>query len=229
MAAFARALESTAGLPKDRVRAVYEPTEKGGLARLGSPDTAVAIVPWPFFSVHGAAQGLEPRLQVELTLGKTEVWSLVAKKGRVTEPGALAAFTIQSIAGYAPGFVRSAVPAFGPIPESARVVESSQILSGLKKAAGGADLALLLDGAQSASLPTLAFAKDLDVVARSAPLPVGYVTSVGKRLSKARWAAVEKGLLALDSTPDGRAALVSIRLARFLPLDPASSAPKSAR
>lgn len=225
MDAFAAALSRVAGWPSGRIAAVYHETEQGGLGRLGAPDAALALVPLPFLLEHGEALRLTPRLQVQSAGSElTEVWSLVARKGLVTSPAALDRFTVVSLAGYSPRFVRSALGAWGPIPEGTRVVHSGQVLSALRKAAAGEKVALLLDRAQAAALATLPFAGDLEVVARSSPLPAAFVCTVGTRLAPARWKALEKGFLALPSTPEGAAAMAGLRFVRFAPLDAASLA-----
>lgn len=221
MDALAAALQRIAGLPEGALAASYEPTEKGGLARIAEPETGVALVPLPFFLQHGAALKLSPRLQVEMKPGgATEVWTLVAKKGRVAAPASLADFTVVSIAGYAPAFVRGALGAWGRMPESTAVSASGQVISALRKAASGEKVAVLLDGAQAAALPSLPFASELEVVARSEPLPAALVCAVGDHLSAARAKALEQGFLKLSSDPAGAAALEGIRMARFAPVDP---------
>ena len=223
MDVFAAALSRATGWPAGRVAAAYHETEKGGLGRLDAPDAALALVPLPFLLQHGEALKLRPRLQVQSKGSElAEVWTLVARKGRVVSPAALDGFTVVSLAGYSPGFVRSALGAWGRIPESARVVHSGQVLSALRKAAAGENVALLLDGAQTAALGTLPFAGDLEVVARSAPLPAAFVCTVGTRLAAARWKALEKAFLVLPSTPEGAAALEGLRIVRFAPVDAAA-------
>ena len=225
MRAFADAVAASAGWPAGSVSAVYESTEQGGLARLHDPKVSVALVPLPFLVQHGAALKLAPRLQVEQRgVGKSERWSLVAKKGRVSSPAALAGFTVYSIAGYAPGFVRAAPGAWGRIPGSAKVVQSAQVLSALRRAASGEDVAVLLDGAQSDALPTLPFAADLEVVARSEPLPAFLACAVDARLPAAQWTALAGALQKLPNTTDGAAALEGLRMVRFLPVDAAAIA-----
>lgn len=222
MDAFAAALARAAGWPEGSVAGVYLPQEKDGLARLSKPDAAVALVTLPFWVKHGAALGLDPRLEVvtQGAKGPTEEWSLVAKKGRVTSAASLAGFTIASSAGYAPGFVRGVLAGFGALPASARIVDSTQVLSWLRKAATGADAAVLLDGQQAAAIASLPFASDLEVVARSAQLPVAFVATVGKRLTAARWSALDEAFLAIRSDPRGEAALQGIRMTQFVPADP---------
>ena len=223
MRAFASAVAESAGWPDGAVSAVYESTEQGGLARLRDPRVQVALVPLPFLVKHGAALKLAPRLEVEQKgVGKEERWSLVAKKGRVASATALASFTVYSIAGYAPGFVRAAPGAWGRIPESAKVAQSGQVLSALRRAAAGEDVAVLLDGAQAEALPTLPFADELEVVARSEPLPSVLACTVDGRLPPARWSALAKALEKLPSTPRGASALEGLRMVRFVPVDAAT-------
>jgi len=225
MDVFAAALAAAAGWPRDSLSAVYEESEKAGLARLAAPDAAVALVPAPFLVKHGKALDLAPRLQVKQRgVGVSEVWTLVAKKGRVRSPAALAGFTILSIAGYAPDFVRGALAGWGKIPEGARITQSSQVLSSLRKVAAGEDVVVLLDGAQSGALESLPFAADLEVVARSQPLPTALVCTVGRKLPAPRWKALEGGLVKLGETPQGTTALEGIRMAGFVPADPAAVA-----
>jgi hypothetical protein len=225
MDALAAAIARGAGLPEGAVAAVYASTEEDGLARLRRPDAALALVPLPFARKHGKALGLRPRLLVaQQGVGTTEVWTLVARKGRVASPASLAGLTVASIAGYAPDFVRGALGPWGRIPAGAKIVATGQVLSYLRKAAAGEDVALLLDGAQSAALATLPFAADLEVVARSAPLPAAYLATVGSRVPPARWTALEKALLGLASDPRAAAALEGVRMKGFAPLDAAAEA-----
>jgi hypothetical protein len=100
-----------------------------------------------------------------------------------------------------------------------KVVQTGQVLSSLRKASAGENVAVLLDGAQAAALASLPFAAELEVVARSAPMPTGIVVTVGKRLAPERWKALEKGLRQLGDRPEGVAALEAIRLQGFVPLD----------
>jgi ABC-type phosphate/phosphonate transport system substrate-binding protein len=216
MDAFAAALADAAGWPAGSVRAVYESTERAGLARLSH--AAATIVPLPFLLSHGPALKLAPRLQVHAQGASTETWALVAKKGRVTSPAALAGMTVASSAGYAPEFVRGALGEWGRIPPEAKVVESSQVLSWLRKAATGADAALLLDSTQAAALPTLPFAADLEIVARSRPLPAAFVATVGDRLPPARAKALAAAFAPLPATPRGAEALKALRIDRFAPV-----------
>jgi hypothetical protein len=221
MDTFAAALTRLAGWAPGQVVAVYVPTEKEGLTRIR--DSGVALVPLPFFVQNGAALALSPRLLVEQKgLGPKERWTLVAKKGRVAKAADLAGMTVVSIAGYAPGFVRGVLGEVWRLPEATRVTESAQVLSALRRAVKGDDVAVLLDGAQGNALPTLPFAAELEVLARSEPLPAALVTTVGARLATGRWASLEKALLTLASDPAGAAALEGIRMVRFTQADKAT-------
>jgi hypothetical protein len=225
MDALAAALGRAGGTPGGRIGAIYLPAEAAGLARLGAPDAGLALVPLPFFLAHQAALALTPRLQVELAPGAgLERWSLVARRGRVARAADLGGFTVLSTAGYAPAFVRGATGGWGQFPATVQVAPTTQVLSALRKAAAGADVAVLLDGAQTEALASLPFAGDLEVVARSPPVPTSVMCTVGTRVPLATWAALERALLALHADPAGAAALAGVRMARFAVLDPAGLA-----
>lgn len=220
MDALAAVLARSARLPPGAIGALYLPGEVEGVARLREPDAGIALVTLPFFLRHGAALGLTPRLQVEVSgSGLLERWALVAKKGRVARPGDLQGFTVLSTGGYAQAFVRGAAASWGRIPDGVAVATAPQILSALRRAASGADVGVLLDGAQGAALSTLPFAAELEVVARSAELPVALVATIGNHLAAARWPPLEKAFLGLAADPEGAAALAGIRMVRFAPLD----------
>jgi hypothetical protein len=221
MDAFAAAVAAKAGLPAGALVATYAPGEDAGVARLRAPDAAIALVSLPFFLKHEKALALHAELQPVLQDGAAaERWSLVARKGRVTGPAALDGFTILSTAGFAPGFVRGpALAGFGPLPPTVKIVQSSAVLSALRRAAAGEPVAVLLDGAQSAALASLPFAADLEVVARSPALPAGVVATVERRLPAAQWAKISAALRELPADPAGAEALAGIRMARFVPLD----------
>jgi hypothetical protein len=222
MDAFAAALSRKAGGAP--LGAVYEASEEAGVKRLRAPDAALALVSLPFFLKHEKELRLEARLQA-VAKGRPplEIWTLVAKKGRVTGPAALDGFTIASSAGFAPGFVRGpALGGFGPLPAGVKVTPSAQVLSALRRAASGDATAVLLDGAQGAALATLPFAGELEAVARSAPLPAGIVASVDARLPAKEWRAIEAALKALPSDAAGASAVAGLQMERFAPVDEAA-------
>lgn len=221
MDAFAAAVASKAALPAAALGATYAATEDAGVARLREPDASIAIVSLPFFLKHERSLGLRAELLPVVQGGTgSERWSLVARKGRVTSPVALDGFSILSTAAFAPAFVRGpAMGAWGRLPPTARIAQSSAVLSGLRRAAAGEPVAVLVDGAQAAALPTLPFASDLEVVARSPELPAGIVATVDRRLTGAQWARIGKALRELPTDPAGTDALAGIRMSRFDPLD----------
>ena len=228
MDAFATAVSTKAGLA---VAATYAPSEDAGVARLKDPDAAVAIVSLPFLLKHEQALGLRAELQaIPEGAGGSEQWSLVARKGRIAGPAALEGFTILSTAGYAPAFVRGpALGGWGRLPASVRITQSAAVLSGLRRAVAGENVAVLLDVAQTAALATLPFAGELEIVARSPTLPAGAVAMVGKRVPAARWTKLATALRELPTDPAGAAALAGVRMTRFAPLDaPALSAARTA-
>jgi hypothetical protein len=97
-----------------------------------------------------------------------------------------------------------------------------EILSAvLRRAAAREKVAVVLDRAQAAGLASLPYAGDLEVLTRSAPLPAFVVATVGGRVAPARTRQLVDALVALASRPDGAAALASLRLSRFVPLDDA--------
>jgi hypothetical protein len=231
MDALATALAAGASLPAGAVAAVYHETSTGGLEALARPEASVAMVTLPFFLQHGPALKLEARLTaVPKGAQPSETWSLVARKGRVASPAALAGWQIVSVAGYAPGFVRGpALGGWGKLPDSTQIVASGQVISAMRKAVAGQDVAVLLDGAQSAALATLPFAADLEVVARSGPLPASVVATVGKRMAPHRWAPLDQAFRHLDGSPQGAAALEGVRMHGFVPVDvPALDAARKA-
>lgn len=221
MDAFAAALAERARLPPGDLAAVYHEAEAAGLDRLARPDAALALVPLPFFLAREKALRLRPLLLVVEEGGAPlERWTLWAKKGRVQGPASLAGWQVTSTAGYAPAFLRGPVLGdFGGLPPGAKVVASGAVLSSLRKAAAGEDVALVLDRAQARSVATLPFAAELEQVTSSPPLPVALVAAVAKRLPEARVQALAKALRELAGDPRGAEALAGIRLSGFAPLD----------
>ena len=221
MDGFAAALAEATGWGRDLVRAEYHEDEARGLERLARADAGFALVPLPFFLKHETRLKLVAQAQAVAEGGRSEeTWALVAAKGKVTGPAALDGWEILSSAAYAPGFVRgTALGAWGTVPAGARLVRSGTALSGLRRASAGEKIALVLDSAQTAALPTLSFAKDLDIVTRSAAVPDTVVCSLAGRVDAARVEQVRKALLELAHRPSGSAALAAMRTERFAPLD----------
>lgn len=221
MDALAAAAAVAAGWLPGELRAVYHETEQAGLARLAEPDAALALVPLPFWLEHREALALAPQLQAVQQGGEAvEAWSLVVSAGAGSRPADLAGYEILSPAGYAPRFVRGpALGEWGALPEGVAITFSPAVLSGLRRASAGAKVAVLLDRAQAAALPTLPYAAQLKVVTRSRPLPVSVLCSVGTRMPPARLLPLAKALTSLASRAGGAAALAGVRMTRFLPAD----------
>jgi hypothetical protein len=223
--AFAAAVANVSGLGRGALSAAYYESEAPGVERLRQADAAYALVPLPFFLKHETDLKLVASVQAVPQGGAaTEVWSLVAGKGRLSGAAALEGWELVSLAGYAPSFVRgSALGGWGKVPVTVRVTASGAVLSALRRAASGENVAVLLDGAQAAALDSLPFAADLEVVTRSAPLPAVVFCAVSGRGGPGERAIV-KGLLELETRPGGAAAVSALRLQGFEPVDQAALA-----
>jgi phosphonate ABC transporter substrate-binding protein len=220
MDGFSRSVERATGWPASSIGAIYFETEPGGLTELARRESAAALVPLPFLLKHGPALGLRPRLQVVTESGATEIWSLVAGRGRIASAADLAGWELTGSPGYAPEFVRGALlGGWGALPDTARVTFSPGALSALRRAATQEPLAVLLDAAQASALRSLPFAGDLEVVARSAPLPGTLFCTVGERLPDLETRALVRALTHLHESPAGAEALKALRMVRFEPAD----------
>jgi hypothetical protein len=196
---------------------VYDPTEQGGLAKLGSADAVLTFVPYPFFVQHGAELHLTPLAQADMTgIGPQERWTLVAKAGGVTGPTSLAGYTILSVAGYAPEFVRHSALGAWALPPDVKIESTGQILSALRRVAAGEHVVALLDQTQAAALPTLPFAAQLKAVMQSPPLPVAILAVVDSRLPAARARALQAALLKMGHAPGGADTLAPLHLQGFV-------------
>ena len=212
---FAKAAAANAGWPAGSLTAVYDPTEQGGLAKLASPDAALAFVPYVFFFQHGAELHLTPLVQADVTgIGTEEHWTLVAKVG-TNGPASLAGYTLLSSAGYAPDFVRHAALEGLPLPADVRIQSTGQVLSALRRIAAGEPVVTLLDQTQAAALPTLPFAAQLKALMRSPPLPVAIVAAVNGRLPAVRARSMQAGLLKMGNAGDADV-LAQLRLRGFV-------------
>jgi hypothetical protein len=223
MRAFADAVAAAARQPRGALAAEYYETESGGEERLARPDAGFVLAPLAFFLEHEAPLRLTARAQAATEGGQTaEEYALVAGKGKLAGPAALGGWEILGTVGYAPRFVRGPVlGGWGELPATVKVTFSGAVLSGLRRSAAGEKVAVVLDRAQAAGLASLPYAGDLEVVARSRPLPAFIVATVGDRVAAARAAEITKALLGLASRPAGAAALADMRLARFVPVDDA--------
>jgi len=219
MDAFAGNVESRAGWKQGRLTATYYETAGAGIEAMKAADAAVALVPLSFFAQHADSLGLEPRLLAVPNTGPVEAWTLVAPQGTAADPRSLDGWSVASRAGYAPEFVRGVVFEGWDLPETATIEFTTRIVSRLRKAAAGENVAVLLDGEQSAALDSLSFAKDLEVLFTSKPLPAFVACAIGDRLDDDDAAALFAALLELDDEQGGADVLEQIRLVRFETLD----------
>jgi hypothetical protein len=220
---FVKAATASAGWTDGSLAAIYDPTEQGGLAKLGNADAALAFVPYAFFVQHGAELHLAPLVQADvLGVGVQERWTLVAKSGGAADAQSMSGYTILSVAGYAPQFVRHSALETWSLPADVKIEATGQLLSALRRVAGGEAVAALLDSTQTAALPTLPFAAQLKMLTQSAPLPVALIAVVDSRLPAARAKVLQSVLLKMSSTPADAEMLGSLRLKGFvLPQIPA--------
>jgi hypothetical protein len=224
--AFAAAAAAAAKWPAGSLAATYDATEAGGLEKLAKPDAALAFVPFPFFVEHATALHLAPLVQADVTdVGVQERWTLVAKKDKVGGPASMSGYSVLSIAGYAPHFVRSFALSGWGLPENVKITQAEQVLSALRRTAAGDPVAVLLDQTQAAGLASLPFAGDLQSITRSQPLPTAILAVVDARLPKSRAEALRAGLLSLAKSSSGADVLANLRLKGFvMPQLPAQAA-----
>jgi hypothetical protein len=221
MDAFAAALSAKAGTP---VAATYQDTEDAGVAQMKTAH--LGMVSLPFFLKHEQDLKLHAQLAaVRKDRPAAEEWVLVAKKGKVHGAASLDGFTITSPAAYAPAFVRGTVlGGFGALPATVKLQQSGAVLSALRKAAKGDNVAVLLDGPGAAQLGTLPFAKDLEVVARSPKLPAGLVVTIDGGPTGGAWKGLEGAFLGLRGDKAGATALDGIQMDKFVKVDDAALA-----
>jgi hypothetical protein len=217
VAQFAAAAAKAAGWPPGTLAAIYDPTDEGSLTKLANPDAVLAFVPYPFFVEHGAKLHLTPLVQADVAgTGIRQRWSLVAKAGKVTGAASLPGYTILSVAGYAPDFVRHSALQAWTLPADVKIQATGQILSVLRKVASGEPSVALLDQTQATSLTTLPFAGDLKTVTQSPELPVALITVVDSRLPAARAKTLQGALLKMSHEGEAGAALSQLQLQGFV-------------
>lgn len=215
---FAKSAAASAGWSAGSLAATYDPTEQGGLAKLGNPDSVLTFVPYAFFVQYAAQLHLAPLAQADVAgVGTTEHWTLVAKAGGPSEAASLSGYTLLSAAGYAPEFVRHAALKALNLPADLKIEASGQVLSALRRAVNGEKVVVLLDQTQAAALPTLPFAAQLKSLAQSAPLPVAVIAVVDSRVPAARAKAFQSALLKLGGAAGDAEALSALHLKGFVP------------
>jgi hypothetical protein len=214
MDALAAALARAAHLPPGSITAAYEETESGGLRRLAGKDSGLLLATLPFYLAHEQELRLVARLSALPQGGEAlERWTLVTGKDH---PPSLEGYTVLSSAGYSKRFVRAAVP---KLPGQVQIEQVMGVLSALRRAASGEEVAVLLDGSQSAAMATLPFAASLDTFAISPPMPVAVIATLSNRTDERRWKELEAAFLTIAEDRSARAALDGVRMAGFVPLD----------
>lgn len=223
---FAEAVVKAAGWPTGSLAAIYDPTDEGSVAKLTGPDAVLAFVPYPFFVQHGAQFHFTPLVQADVAgTGTRQRWTLVAKPSKVSGPGSLAGYTILSVAGYAPEFVRHTALEAWTLPADVKVQFTGQILSALRRAASGEQSVALLDQTQTTALSTLPFASDLKAVTQSGELPVALIAVVESRVPEPRAKALQAVLLKMGHGGEASDVLSQLRLQGFvMPQLPAKTA-----
>jgi hypothetical protein len=215
---FASAALAVSGWPAGSLAALYDPTEEGGLAKLGRTDAVLAFVPYPFFVEHAAQLHLVALVQADVAdLGPGQRWTLVAGSGRIPGPASMAGYTLLSVAGYAPTFVRRLALGDWALPPDVRIESTGQVLSALRRVAAGEPLAVLLDQTEAAALKSLPFANALKVVTQSPQLPVAIVAVVDSRVTAARREALKAGLLRMGRESGSADALAALHLRGVVP------------
>ena len=223
---FAKAAVSSAGWNEGSLAAAYDPTEQGSLKVLNTPDAVLTFVPYAFYVQYGAQLHLAPIAQADVAdVGTQERWTLIGKAGGPADAAALAGYTIVSVAGYAPEFVRHQALKALTLPADVKIEASGQVLSALRRVISSDKVAALLDQTQAAALPTLPFAAQLKTLAQSAPLPVAIIAVVNQRVPAARAKSFQSALLKLNSIPADADTLAQLHLKRFImPQLPADAA-----
>jgi ABC-type phosphate/phosphonate transport system substrate-binding protein len=217
---FASAVVKQAGWEPESLTAVYHEKEGGGLEALAADHAGLALVTLPFFLRHRETLALQPLLEAVQVAGESEVWSLVAYRGKLDGAKSMDGWTIAGIAGYSPRFVRNvALAEWRGLPDSTEIRFSSRVLTDLRKAAAGEPVAVLLDRGQTEALSSLPFAEDLEVVASSSEMPAILFCAVGGRVTDEAAAEIRSALLRLGETDMGSELLETMRIDRFQALD----------
>jgi hypothetical protein len=128
----------------------------------------------------------------------------------------MAGYTILSVAGYAPDFVRHSALEGWTLPPDVKIEATGQILGALRRVAAGEPVAALLDQTQAAALPSLPFAAELKAVTQSPELPVAIVAVVESRVTAARARALQAGLLKMGHVSGSADSLGPLRLRGFV-------------
>ncbi|MCK5379437.1 MAG: hypothetical protein KAJ78_08525 [Acidobacteria bacterium] len=221
MDGLAAAAAVAAGWSTEELAGVYFETEAGGIEALAKPNAAFALVTLPFFLEHREAGGLTALAQaVPSERSVSEPWTLVAGVGAIASATDLNGWELRSLAGHSPRFIRGpALGSWGELPDNLTITFSGAVLSSLRKAARGERIAVLLDAPQASALERLPFAGKLEVVHRSAPLPVSLLCAVNGRVPEGRSTELVVALRGLDARPEAAEGLAGVRIERFVAVD----------
>jgi hypothetical protein len=215
MDAFASAAEAEAGWSEGSLGAVYINRLEEGVERLKGDDVVAVLVPIPFWAEYHEELKLERMLRIVQEEGSEEVWSLAAKKGRVSSPASLEEWELAGMPGYAPAFVRQLLEKWGALPESTQIRFTSRVLGALRRAARGEDVAVLLDRAQAKALPALPFGAELEVIHTADPVPASFLCTVGDPTDDQKTLSLLAALLHLHEDERFQEALADMRVKRF--------------
>lgn len=216
---FAAAAAKEAGWKQGSLGGVYHETLEGGVERLTAPDAVLALVTLPFYLETADRLGLKPRLQVVQESGADQIWCLVAKTGALTAPAALDGWEVTGGVGFSKNFVRGLVAGeWGALPETARITFATAPLTALRRAAAGEKIAVVLEGSAATALKGLPFGTNLEIVARSRPLPGSLLCTVGNRLPAKEADRMIKALSGMNRSPAGTEELKAIQVTRFEPV-----------
>ena len=200
--------------------AVYFNDLEEGLARIEQSDVALVMVPLPLYLEFGDRLDLRPLLEAVMAENPPKTWTLVTGKGKVAGPASLDGWEITGRGGFSTTFVRNvALEGWGALPETAEVTFSSRTVSALRKASRGEEVAVLLDGEQSAALDDLPFAAELDRVYESGQFPPSLLCVVGDRLATDKVDELTEGLIGMSGKKAGRETLSQLRMSGFKPVD----------
>jgi len=196
------------------LHASYAADERDGVAAL--EHIAIGLVSLPFFLAHERELDLHPQL-IAVAAGRPALdrWAMVSQRG-----ADLAGVTVFASVAYAPAFVRGCVLGqLGVLPHDFQLVQSTSVLSALRRAAAGEPVAVVVDGTEEGAVPSLPFASRLEVSARSPSLPAAVVVTVRDRVPAETWSSVAAAMRGLSADQEGTSALAGVQLARFVELD----------
>ena len=218
---FAAMVSDASGWPAGTLTAEYHPSEEAGVSRLRDNATSLALVPLPLYLKYEQELALTAVAQaVQASGSATERWSLVASAGAITGPESLAGWELLGLPAYAPSFVRGpALADWGALPDSLSVKFTRRVLAGIRRVAAGEEVAVLLDGPQTAALASFPGAESLEVVATSPPLLAWLVVALGDRVPEPVRQQLVKGLLGVHESARFADVLETMQLQRFEALD----------